>query len=78
MTKKPDYIVSGVTMAEEERWKQIGVAWAKKSRDGVPYISIALDFRPIDNRLVLWPVKEDEEKDKENTRFDRVAEEMKR
>lgn len=78
MSKKPDYVVSGVTLGygDDEHWKQIGVAWSKKSRDGVPYISIALDFRPIDGRLVLWPAKDED--NKEGSRFDRVAEEMKR
>lgn len=75
MGKKPDYIVSGITL-DGEHYKQIGVAWSKKSRDGVPYISIALDFRPIDGRIVLWPAQDKD--DKGSTQFDRVAEEMKR
>lgn len=74
MSKKPDYIVSGMTLGDGEHWKQIGVAWSKKSRDGIKYISIALDFRPIDGRLVLWPAKEEDIN--EGTRFDRVPEEM--
>ena len=63
MSKKPDYIVSGVTL-DGEHYKQLGVAWSKKSRDGVPYISIQLDFRPVDSRLVLWPAQEKDDRDK--------------
>jgi len=77
VSKKPDWIVSAVTL-DGEHYAKIGAAWSKKSRDGVLYISIALDFNPIDSRLVLWPAKEEEDDKKNGTRFDRVAEEMKR
>ena len=35
------------------------VAWSGKSRDGIPYIKINLDFTPNDGELMLWPADQD-------------------
>ena len=73
MSKKPDYTVHAVSL-DGEHYKPIGVAWTKKSRTGITYISIQLDFIPPSGNLSIWPTDEKNEKDR--SRFDAIAEEM--
>lgn len=51
--QKPDLVVYGLAL-DGEHFKRIGVAWTKSKR-GVKYISIALDFKPNTSDLYIWP-----------------------
>jgi len=57
----------------KKHWKRVGVGWQSKSRVGVPYIKVKLDFIPNDGELAIYPV---DETNKTRTRFDAIAEEL--
>lgn len=54
--KKPDYNVYASGAGDNSPNYKVGAAW-KVAKDG---ISISLIANPVDGRLVLFPVKDDE------------------